>query len=45
MIPLYTAVGGYFWLVYHYTESLAAVAILHGVYNFIVILTVKRLEK
>jgi membrane protease YdiL (CAAX protease family) len=45
MIPLYTAVGGYFWIVNYCTGSLAAVAILHGVYNFIVILTVKRFAK
>jgi membrane protease YdiL (CAAX protease family) len=42
MIPLYAAIGCYIWLVHHATESLAVVAVLHGVYNFVVILMVAR---
>jgi membrane protease YdiL (CAAX protease family) len=42
MIPLYTAMGTYLWFVQYALDSLAAVAVLHGVYNFIVIMMVKR---
>lgn len=42
MIPLYTAMGAYLWFVQYALDSLAAVAVLHGVYNFIVIMMVKR---
>jgi membrane protease YdiL (CAAX protease family) len=41
MLPLYTVMGGYLWFAHFYTGSLAAVAILHAVYNFIVITTVR----
>ena len=42
MLPLYTAMGVYLWLAHYLTQSLAAVAVLHGLYNFTVILLVKR---
>jgi membrane protease YdiL (CAAX protease family) len=42
MIPLYAAMGAYLWCVQYALDSLAAVAVLHGVYNFIVIMLVKR---
>lgn len=42
MIPLYTAMGVYLWFAHYLTDSLAAVAILHGVYNFIVMLSVRK---
>lgn len=42
MVPLYAAIGSYIWLVHQATESLAAVAVLHGVYNFVVIMMVAR---
>jgi membrane protease YdiL (CAAX protease family) len=38
MIPLYTAMGAYLWLVHFYSGSLTAVAICHGSYNLVVIL-------
>jgi len=41
MIPLYTAMGVYLWFAHFCTGSLAAVAILHGAYNFIVITAVR----
>jgi membrane protease YdiL (CAAX protease family) len=42
MIPLYSAMGAYLWVVHSMSESLTAVAVLHGVYNFTVIMLVKR---
>jgi membrane protease YdiL (CAAX protease family) len=42
MIPLYSAIGGYIWLVHQATGSLASVVFLHGVYNFVVIMLVAR---
>jgi membrane protease YdiL (CAAX protease family) len=42
MVPLYTVMGMYLWYVHYRTDSLAAVALLHGTYNFIVILLVRR---
>lgn len=42
MIPLYIAMGCYLWLVHHLTESLACVAVTHGLYNFTVIMLTKR---
>jgi membrane protease YdiL (CAAX protease family) len=42
MIPLYTAMGAYLWGVHYMLQSLSAVAILHGLYNFIVIVLVKK---
>jgi membrane protease YdiL (CAAX protease family) len=41
MLPLYIAMGVYLWFAHHLTDSLASVAILHGVYNFVVIQLVK----
>jgi membrane protease YdiL (CAAX protease family) len=42
MVPLYTVMGIYLWYVHNRTDSLAAVALLHGVYNFTVIMLVRR---
>jgi membrane protease YdiL (CAAX protease family) len=42
MIPLYTAMGAYLWLVHFYSDSLTAVAICHGAYNLVVILITRR---
>jgi membrane protease YdiL (CAAX protease family) len=42
MIPLYTIMGIYLWTAHRLTGSLAAVALLHGLYNFIVIISVRR---
>jgi membrane protease YdiL (CAAX protease family) len=42
MLPLYIAMGAYLWVVVYFLSSLAAGAVLHGVYNFIVIMLVKR---
>jgi membrane protease YdiL (CAAX protease family) len=44
MIPLYTVMGIYLWLAHRITNSLSAVAVLHGVYNLLVILVVRRLS-
>ena len=44
MIPLYTAVGVYFWLVHRISDSLATVAVAHGIYNFVVILAIKKIN-
>lgn len=41
MLPLYTAMGVYLWTAHYYTDSLAAVAVLHGAYNFVVITIVR----
>ncbi len=41
MVPLYTVMGAYLWYVHLATDSLAAVALLHGAYNFTVILLVR----
>ena len=42
MIPLYVVMGCYLWLVHYATESLACVAITHGLYNFCVIILTKK---
>ena len=42
MIPLYTTMGAYLWLVHYYTDSLTAVAVCHGVYNLVVIVMVRQ---
>ncbi len=42
MMPIYTVMGIYLWYVHHITDSLAAVALLHGAYNFTVIMLVRR---
>lgn len=42
MIPLYTAMGAYLWLVHFYSGSLTAVAVCHGAYNLVVILLTRR---
>ena len=41
MIPLYAAVGVYLWLVAWYSSSLFCAALLHGLYNFTVIMRVR----
>lgn len=41
MIPIYIIMGLYLWGVHYGTKSLAAVAITHGLYNFIVITMVR----
>jgi membrane protease YdiL (CAAX protease family) len=41
MIPIYVIVGVYLWCVHYGTQSLYAVAITHGLYNFIVITLVR----
>ena len=41
MLPLYTVMGVYLWFAHSSTGSLAAVALLHALYNFIVITTVR----
>lgn len=43
MIPLYTAVGGVLWLVWFFTESLAAAAATHAAYNFFAIISIRKL--
>jgi membrane protease YdiL (CAAX protease family) len=45
MIPLYTAVGGALWLVWFLTDSLTAAAATHATYNFVAIVTIRRLSK
>jgi membrane protease YdiL (CAAX protease family) len=45
MIPLYTAMGTYLWAAKHLTDSVAAVSVIHGLYNFIVIMLVKRTSR
>jgi membrane protease YdiL (CAAX protease family) len=45
MIPLYTAMGVYLWAAHYLSQSLTTVAVLHGVYNFVVIMLVKRAVK
>lgn len=42
MVPIYTAMGAYLWIIHHLTGSLVAVALLHAAYNFTVILLVRR---
>jgi len=41
MLPLYILMGAYLWGVWFATQSLACVAVAHGVYNFAAILRVK----
>lgn len=43
MIPLYSAVGGALWLVWFLTQSLAAAAATHAMYNFLAIVWIRRL--
>jgi membrane protease YdiL (CAAX protease family) len=45
IIPFYTAMGAYLWGAKYLTDSLASVSILHGVYNFVVILVVKQTSR
>ncbi len=45
MIPLYSAVGGVLWLVWFQTDSLAAAAATHATYNFIAIVSIRRMAK
>ena len=42
MMPLYSCVGLYLWLVHYYTDSLFAVVITHATYNFLAILWIRR---
>jgi membrane protease YdiL (CAAX protease family) len=42
MIPLYTIMGAYMWVIAHITDSLFCAAILHGAYNFLAIVRIKR---
>lgn len=44
MIPLYTAVGGALWLVWYFTDSLAAAATTHATYNFLAIVWIRHLS-
>jgi membrane protease YdiL (CAAX protease family) len=41
MIPLYTAVGLYLWLLHYELNSLTAVMVTHGVYNFVAIVLIR----
>lgn len=41
MIPLYTAMGIYMWLVAYLSDSLFCAAVLHGSYNLAAILQIK----
>lgn len=41
MIPLYTLMGSYIWIVYYLSNSLFCAAVLHGTYNFAAIVQVK----
>ncbi len=41
MIPIYLVMGVYLWAVHYWTSSLAGVALTHGLYNFLVITTVR----
>lgn len=41
MMPLYTLMGMYMWLIYYLSGSLFCVAVLHGSYNLAAILQVK----
>ncbi|MEN9845873.1 MAG: hypothetical protein RIS36_1020 [Pseudomonadota bacterium] len=44
MMPLYSAVGGVLWLVWFLTDSLAAAATTHATYNFIAIISIRKLS-
>lgn len=41
MLPLYTVVGLYLWVVVEVTGSLVAAMITHGLYNFLAIVTIR----
>jgi uncharacterized protein len=41
MLPLYFLMGCYLWLIYQVSNSLGAVALTHGIYNFVVITMTK----
>ncbi|MEY4667656.1 MAG: hypothetical protein RL518_355 [Pseudomonadota bacterium] len=45
MIPLYSAVGGILWLVWFETDSLAAAAATHATYNFLAIISIRRMAE
>jgi membrane protease YdiL (CAAX protease family) len=45
MIPLYSAVGGVLWLVWFFTDSLAAAAATHATYNFLAIVSIRRISQ
>lgn len=44
MVPLYTAVGVLLWVLWRLTDSLAAVAVTHGIYNTCAIVLIRRLS-
>jgi membrane protease YdiL (CAAX protease family) len=41
MLPVYTAVGLYFWALHYWTQSLFAVTVTHATYNFCAIVWVR----
>jgi membrane protease YdiL (CAAX protease family) len=41
MLPIYTAVGLYFWALHFWTQSLFAVTVTHAIYNLCAILWVR----
>ena len=41
MMPLYTLVGLYLWTLHALTQSLAAVMVAHGAYNFLAIVMIR----
>lgn len=41
MLPIYTAVGLYFWVLHYWTQSLFAVTVTHATYNLCAILWVR----
>ncbi len=41
MLPIYTAVGLYFWALHYWTQSLFAVTVTHATYNLCAILWVR----
>ncbi len=45
MLPIYTAVGFYFWILHFWTQSLFAVTVTHATYNFCAILWVRLTER
>jgi membrane protease YdiL (CAAX protease family) len=44
MIPLYSAVGGILWIVWFLTDSIAAAAATHATYNFLAIVSIRKLS-
>ena len=45
MIPLYSAVGGILWIVWFLTDSLAAAAATHATYNFLAIVSIRKISE